>query len=91
MLSMVCLSVFNLLVLLSPPGAISQVLELMALPISARATLLLAVVMNVLASMAFEHWGTRVVAHVIGLFFDLRRQHRVRDGKLYKAVEGGMR
>ncbi|KAH9894751.1 Ca-transporting ATPase [Cubamyces lactineus] len=91
MLSMVCLSVFNLLVLLSPPGAISQVLELMALPISARATLLLAVVMNVLASMAFEHWGTQVVAHVIGLFFDLRRQHRVRDGKLYKAVEGGMR
>ncbi|KAI0656621.1 P-type ATPase [Cubamyces menziesii] len=91
MLSMVCLTLFNLLVLLSPPGAISQVLELMALPISARATLLLAVVMNVLASMAFEHWGTQAVAHVIGLFFDLRRQHRVRDGKLYKAVEGGMR
>ncbi|KAL7281025.1 hypothetical protein ACG7TL_004327 [Trametes sanguinea] len=91
MVSMVCLSVFNLVVLLSPPGAIAKILELMALPLSARGTLLLAVVMNVLASMAFEQWGTQVVARVIGLFFELRRHHRVRDGKLYKAVEGGMR
>ncbi|CDO77638.1 hypothetical protein BN946_scf184946.g32 [Trametes cinnabarina] len=91
MASMICLSIFNLVVLLSPPGAIARILELMALPISARATLLLAVVMNVLGSMAFEHWGTQLVARVIGLFFELRRHHRVRDGKLYKAVEGGMR
>ncbi|KAI9059114.1 Ca-transporting ATPase [Trametes sanguinea] len=91
MVSMVCLSVFNLVVLLSPPGAIARILELMALPLPARGTLLLAVVMNVAASMAFEQWGTQVVARVIGLFFELRRQQRVRDGKLYKAVEGGMR
>ncbi|KAI0766872.1 Ca-transporting ATPase [Trametes elegans] len=91
MASMVCLSVFNLVVLLDPPGAVARVLELMALPAVARATLLLAVVMNVLASLAFEHWGSQAVARVIGLFFDMRRQQRVRDGKLYKAVEGGMR
>ncbi|KAI8975910.1 Ca-transporting ATPase [Trametes punicea] len=91
MLSLICLSTFNLVVLLYPPSAIAQVLELKALPVSARATLLLAVMMNVLASMAFEHWGAQAVARVIGLFFELRRHHRVRDGKLYKAVEGGMR
>ncbi|KAI0351056.1 Ca-transporting ATPase [Trametes cingulata] len=91
MASMVCLSAFNLVVLLDPPKAIAKVLELMALPGSARGTLLLAVVINVLASLAFEQWGTQIVARVIGLVFELRRHHRVRDGKLYKAVEGGMR
>ncbi|KAI0373603.1 Ca-transporting ATPase, partial [Pilatotrama ljubarskyi] len=40
MASMVCLSAFNLVVLLHPPGAIAKVLELMALPASARGTLL---------------------------------------------------
>ncbi|KAI0633895.1 Ca-transporting ATPase [Trametes polyzona] len=91
MLSMACLSVFNLVVLLDPPGAVAKVLELMALPGLARATLLLAVVINVLASLAFEHWGTHAVSRVIGALLELRRQHRVREGKLYKAVEGGMR
>ncbi|KAH9851454.1 Ca-transporting ATPase [Lenzites betulinus] len=91
MLSMACLTAFNLVVLLQPPAAIASVLELMALPGLARGTLLLAVVLNVLASLAFEQWGTQAVARVIGWVLELRRQHRVRDGKLYKAVEGGMR
>ncbi|OJT09471.1 hypothetical protein TRAPUB_14051 [Trametes pubescens] len=91
MASMACLSVFNLVVLLAPPGWIADVLELMALPGLARATLLLAVVINVLASLAFEQWGTQAVAGVIGWIMELRRHQRTRDGKLYKAVEGGMR
>lgn len=91
MASMACLSVFNLVVLLAPPGWIADVLELMALPGLARATLLLAVVINVLASLAFEQWGTQAVASVIGWVMELRRHQRSRDGKLYKAVEGGMR
>ncbi|KAI0363131.1 hypothetical protein BV20DRAFT_1068713 [Pilatotrama ljubarskyi] len=91
MVSMVCLSVFNVVVLLAPPGAVARILELMVLPISARGTLLLAAVMNVLASLAFEHWGAQAVARVIGVLFERRRQHCVQDGKLYKAVEGGMR
>ncbi|EIW62465.1 Ca-transporting ATPase [Trametes versicolor FP-101664 SS1] len=91
MASMACLSVFNLVVLLAPPGWIADVLELMTLPGLARATLLLAVVINVLASLAFEQWGTQAVASVIGWVMELRRHQRSRDGKLYKAVEGGMR
>ena len=91
MLSMVCLCLFNLLVLLDPPAPVAALLELMSLPVAARATLLLAVAANVAGSLAFEHYGTQAVARVIGLAFELRRRQRVRDGKIYKAVEGGMR
>ncbi len=91
MLSMVCLSVFNVVVLLWPPTFVASLLELMPLPGSARATLLLAVVVNVLTSMAFEHYGAPAVSHVIGKVVELRRRQRVRDGKIYKTVEGGMR
>ncbi|KAI0697731.1 P-type ATPase [Cerioporus squamosus] len=91
MLSMVCLCLFNVVVLLKPPTFVADLLELMPLPGSARATLLLAVVVNVLTSLAFEHYGTPAVSHVVGKLFELRRRHRVRDGKIYKTVEGGMR
>ena len=91
MLSMVCLCLFNLLVLLSPPAPVAQLLDLLSLPVGARATLLLAVAVNVGASLAFEHYGTQAVARVFGVLLELRRRHRVRDGKIYKAVEGGMR
>ena len=91
MASMACLCLFNLLVLLDPPAPVARVLELMSLPVIARATLLLSVIVNVAASFAFEHYGTQAVSRVIGLLFELRRRQRVRDGKIYKAVEGGMR
>lgn len=91
MLSMVCLCLFNVVVLLDPPGPVAKVLELMNLPVTARATLLLAVVINVVTSLAYEHYGTQAVSRVIGLLFELRRRQRVRDGKIYKTVEGGMR
>ncbi|RDX48098.1 P-type ATPase [Lentinus brumalis] len=91
MLSMVCLSLFNIVVLLWPPAFVASLLELMPLPGSARAMLLLAVVVNVLTSMAFEHYGAPAVSHVIGKVVELRRRQRVRDGKIYKTVEGGMR
>ena len=91
MASMVVLGLFNLLVLLDPPRPLVKLLELMHLPLAARATLLLAVAVNVVTSMAFESYGTQVVSRLFGLIFELRRQHRVREGKIYKAVEGGMR
>ena len=91
MVSMIVLGIFNLLVLLNPPKLLMGLLELMDLPLAARATLLLAVVVNVVASMAFESFGTQAVSRVFGVIFELRRRHRVRDGKIYKAVEGGMR
>ncbi|KZT19690.1 hypothetical protein NEOLEDRAFT_1158964 [Neolentinus lepideus HHB14362 ss-1] len=92
MLAIIGLSSFNVLVLLRPPRSISAILELMSLPFSARITLLMAVVLNVAVSMAFEQWGTQFVAQAIGLVMQLFRGHqRIREGKLYKAVEGGMR
>jgi len=64
----------------------------MILPFSARTSLLFAVIFNIALSMAFEEWGTQVVAQAIGALFRLYRgRRRFREGKVYKAVEGGMR
>lgn len=92
MLSLVGLSLFNLVVLLAPPHAFSIVLELMRLPFDGRITLLLAVLMNVVASLAFERWGAGAVAEALGWAVNLRRERRrTRDGKAYKIVESGNR
>ena len=74
MLSMACLCLFNVVVLLKPPGPVADLLELMSLPMTGRATLLSAVVVNVLASLAYEHYGAQAVSRVIGLAFELRRR-----------------
>ncbi|EPQ57568.1 Ca-transporting ATPase [Gloeophyllum trabeum ATCC 11539] len=92
MSAVIGLSLFNILVLLRPPRFLSAILELMTLPFSARITLFLAVVLNVALSMTFEHWGTQFVAQAIGVVMQFFKGHRrVREGKIYKAVEGGMR
>ncbi|KAI0051214.1 P-type ATPase [Auriscalpium vulgare] len=89
MLSLSALSTFNILVLLAPPRVVSDILELMPLPLSARVTLLCVGVINVALSLAFERWGAQVVAdavNAIGVFQQGPRR-RVRDGKAYRAVE----
>lgn len=92
MFSITSLTLFNLLVLLYPPQPVRHILELMTIPFPARLSLLFAAVVNVLLSVAFEEWGTQVVAQVIGAVIHLRRgRRRTREGKAYKAVEGGMR
>lgn len=91
MLSIVSLSLFNVLVLLFPPDFLSSILELTDIPLSGRFTLLLAVVVNVGLSVAFERWGAPAVAAIVGYLTGMRKRHRTRDGKTYKAIEGGMR
>lgn len=91
MLSISCLSLFNIFVLLAPPAFLSSILELVDLPEPGRLTLLAAVIINVTLSMVFERWGAPAVAELVGSVMKLRKQHRVRDGKTYKAIEGGMR
>jgi cation-transporting ATPase 13A3/4/5 len=92
MFSIVTLTLFNLLVLLNPPQPVRRILELMILPFPARTSLLFAALLNVALSMAFEEWGTQIAAQAIGALERLRRgRRRNREGKVYKAVEGGMR
>ena len=91
MISIGSLTLFNVLVLLAPPAFISDVLELEDLPFSGRSTLLFAVVVNVALSMAFERWGAQTVSRAVGYVINFRGKHRVKDGKTYKVVEGGMR
>lgn len=90
---MAVLSVFNVLVLLAPPKIMLDILTLMDLPIGSRYVLLVAAVVNVVVSLAFEEWGTQGVSTMIGATMKCcgRGRRRVRDGKAYKAVEGGMR
>ncbi|KAL0956491.1 hypothetical protein HGRIS_002636 [Hohenbuehelia grisea] len=89
MASLAVLTLFNVLVLLSPPQPIIVVLELMTLPFAGRTTILASVVINVALSMAFEKWGTEAVAVVVGGVLNLfrRERRRYRGGKAYKAVE----
>lgn len=91
MLSIISLTLFNIIVLLFPPAFLTSILELTDLPMEGRLTLLLATVLNVLLSMAFERWGAPVVASTVDYMTSFRKRYRSRDGKAYKAVENGMR
>ncbi|KIJ67879.1 hypothetical protein HYDPIDRAFT_83436 [Hydnomerulius pinastri MD-312] len=92
MVSIIALSLFNLLVLLRPPKPVELILELMPIPFSARLWLAVFVVANVVTSLAFEQWATQLISQVIGALLAFRREkRRYREGKAYKAVEGGMR
>ena len=86
------LSICNILVLITPPHAVSEILTLMVLPVAGRYVLLVAAIINVGISMAFEEWGTPAVSTVIELMtrWWQRGKRRTRDGKMYKVVEDGM-
>ena len=86
------LSGYNILVLMTPPHAVSEFLTLMPLPVSGRYVLLVAAILNVGISLAYEEWGTPAVSAVVGLMtrWWQRGKRRTRDGKMYKVVEGGM-
>ncbi|KAJ7924919.1 hypothetical protein B0H13DRAFT_2229850 [Mycena leptocephala] len=80
MASLILLTALNTLVLLAPPGTVSDLLTLMPLPIHARTVLLFGAVLNAVLCMGrvskiSHHW-------CVG---------RRSQGKMYKAVEGGMR
>lgn len=90
MVSIILLSLFSLVILLSPPQAIIGVMNLLPLPFGARVVLLMAVVGNVVVSMVFEEWGAGRIAEMIGVVLRWRRG-RWRAQKTYKVVEGGMR
>lgn len=91
MLSIIVLSLFNVLVLLAPPRPIASLLELVPLPFTARTSILAMVIVNIVLSMAFEQWATQAIARAVGYIMEFRHNKRVKNGKMYKAVEGGMR
>lgn len=92
MVSIIALSLFNLFVLLRPPKALELILELMPIPLSARASLAAFVLVNIIVSLAFEEWATQLISKLVGALMKSQLgKKRYRDGKAYKAVEGGMR
>jgi len=92
MASLGLLTALNMLVLLAPPQTASEYLTLMPLPIHGRTVLLFGAVLNAVLCMSFEQWGAGTVAVVAGRVAKIthRWRGRRRDGKVYKAVEGGM-
>ncbi|KAJ3824491.1 hypothetical protein EV361DRAFT_891484 [Lentinula raphanica] len=94
MLALSCLTLFNLLVLLSPPQAIVKLLTLMIIPLEGRLKLLLAVAVNMGLCIVYEWIGSTLVAGIVGQMIQWKkRNRRIREsgGKVYKIVEGGMR
>jgi cation-transporting ATPase 13A3/4/5 len=93
MLSAFLLTSFSTFVLLGSPHKVKSLLGLMTIPVTGRYTLLVAVVINVGLSMAFEEWGTQRISTAIGSIVEwLQHRHwRRGDKAAYKLVEGGMR
>ncbi len=89
MLSIGVLLLFNMMILLSPPAPVSSALGLVAVPTSGRMVMAIAVVINAVLSVVYEDWGAQQIAKIVGMWYGWRR--RVREGKVYKAVEGGLR
>ena len=91
MASVIGLSFFSLVVLLQPPKPVRLILELMVFPFSGRAWIAAFALINVLVSLAFEQWGTQIVSRAVGVLMNLYLENRrYREGKAYKAVEGGI-
>ncbi|KAF9049844.1 Ca-transporting ATPase [Panaeolus papilionaceus] len=86
MASMFLLSGFNVLVLFSPPSAVSGLLTLMVIPLSGKWTLFIGAGVNVLISILFEEYGTIWVSGMIGWIEGLGWQ-KSEGGKLYKRME----
>lgn len=92
MLSLTVLGAINALLILNPPHSLLILLDLMRISMAARVTLVVTVVVNVVLSVLFERIATNRVGRVIGSAMEtFRSKTRVRSGKVYKAVESGMR
>ncbi|KAJ7594428.1 P-type ATPase [Mycena floridula] len=92
MLALGSLSLFNVLVLLSPPDMVSDILTLMPLPAEGRIVLLIAAGLNVAISLCFEAWGAQRVAMGVGqiskFFWKGGRRTRVEGNHTYKSLQG---
>ena len=92
MLALTVIGVINAWLIVHPSRPLLVLLDLMNLPQSARLILVLTVLVNVALSVLFERVATTSVGKIMGMAIDaLRSRSRVRGGKVYKAVESGMR
>ncbi|KIY66889.1 P-type ATPase [Cylindrobasidium torrendii FP15055 ss-10] len=88
MLALGALTAFNLVVLIAPPETMLDLLTLMPLPIQGRTFLAFVVVVNLALSVVYEKYGAEIVGGLVGTALELHSgRRRVRDGKMYKAVD----
>lgn len=91
MVALTVIGAINTWLIIYPSHALLALLELMHLPQSSRIILVLTVIANVALSVVFERVATNSVGKVIGRAMEALSRNRVRGGKVYKAVESGMR
>jgi len=92
MLALSVIGLLNVWMMLFPPKPLAILLELMAIPFVARATLAFVVVINIVFSTVYERWGSAIVADVVGLISEVVRANvRSRGGNAYKPVDAGPR
>ncbi len=92
MLALSIIGLLNVWMMLFPPKPLAILLELMAIPFVARATLAFVVVINIVFSTVYERWGSAIVADVVGLISEVVRANvRSRGGNAYKPVDAGPR
>lgn len=92
MLSISILTAFSVFVLIAPPAPLARLLDIMPIPIDARLTILFAAALNAVLCLALERWSPlAVVVSYVSRILKTRRKRAIREGKLYKTVEGGMR
>jgi cation-transporting ATPase 13A3/4/5 len=88
MLTLTVIALINVVLILRPPRFLSVLLELMALPLLARLTLLSAVVVNVVLSVMFEHWGAELVAGAVRFVASfIQDVKRTRESRQYKMID----
>lgn len=92
MFSITLLTAFSIFVLIAPPGPLARLLDIRPIPLNARFSILFAALLNAVLCGALERWAPLAAAVTyVSRLIKTRRKRIVREGKLYKAVEGGMR
>ena len=88
--SIALLSIFSTWVLLGPPRPVAFILDLMTVPVGARLTAGIAVIVNVGISFAYEEWICARVAKAAGVIIygktGRRRRRREASGRMYEGV-----
>jgi len=91
--SVLVLTVFSGWVLLTPPSLIAIVLDIKSLPPKGKLTLLIAILLNMMASFLFERYLQDALGRVLGLLYRLRDfLHGASQSSqhTYKSIETGM-
>lgn len=80
------LSAFSTWVLFGPSISVALILDLVTLPWVGKATIAVAVLINIGASFAYERWVHEPIAMVVQALWKASGRRRRRDGVVYESI-----